>query len=155
MTLPFGLPAVAAGAILAHECTHAYIRLAGGYPRLEPKVEEGLCQLVALLWVENAALHGVSRGGEGKNAYHGGGGGGGKGSVGDEISGGGGVGGMTAAAGWEEVNLAAMAGYVANQIRTDPSEVYGDGLRAALGAYQRHGLTAVFAHVRATGQLPP
>ena len=46
----YGLPAIAAGAILAHECTHAYIRLAGGYPRLQPKVEEGLCQLVALLW---------------------------------------------------------------------------------------------------------
>ena len=26
----YGLPAVAAGAILAHECTHAHIRLDGG-----------------------------------------------------------------------------------------------------------------------------
>jgi hypothetical protein len=32
----YGLPAVAAGAILAHECTHAYIRLVGGYPRRAP-----------------------------------------------------------------------------------------------------------------------
>ena len=51
----YGLPAVCAGAILAHECTHAYIRMAGGYPRLRPKIEEGLCQLMALLWVENTA----------------------------------------------------------------------------------------------------
>ena len=53
-----------------------------------------------------------------------------------------------------EHNLAAMAGFVANQIRTDPTEVYGDGLRDALAAYQEHGLGAVFAHVRRTGELP-
>ena len=47
-----------------------------------------------------------------------------------------------------------MAGYVANQIRTDPSETYGNGLRVALGAYQRVGLAAVFEHVRATGEIP-
>ena len=47
-----------------------------------------------------------------------------------------------------------MAGYVANQIRTDPSETYGNGLRVALGAYRRVGLRAVFEHVRATGEIP-
>ena len=54
----YGLPFVAFGAVLAHECTHAYIRIAGGFPRLAPKTEEGLCQLVALLWVENAGRRG-------------------------------------------------------------------------------------------------
>ena len=139
----YGLPAVAAGAVLAHECVHAQIRLEGGYPRLEPKVEEGLCQLVALLWVEKAASRGLA-------GRLGGGSGSGSGGKSENAGeGGGGRGG-----GWEETNLAAMAGYVANQIRTDPSEVYGDGLRAALASYQRHGLTAVFAHVKATGRLP-
>jgi hypothetical protein len=47
-----------------------------------------------------------------------------------------------------------MAGYVANQIRNDPSDVYGNGLRVALGAYTRVGLTAVFEHVAATGEIP-
>lgn len=149
----YGLPAVAAGAVLAHECTHAHIRIAGGYPRLEPKVEEGLCQLVALLWVENASLNGVAgrggaaagdEGGERLEEHY---------SFGEKSA-------SIAApspspSGWEEANLAAMAGYVANQMRTDTSEVYGDGLRAALGAYQKHGLAATFAHVKATGQLPP
>jgi hypothetical protein len=32
--------------------------------------------------------------------------------------------------------------------------VYGDGLRDALAAYQKHGLAAVFAHVKQTGELP-
>ena len=128
----YGLPAVCAGAILAHECTHAYIRMAGGYPRLRPKIEEGLCQLMALLWVEHVAAHGIETMGVG---------GGNK----DKVRSGG---------GWEEHNLAAMAGFVANQIRTDPTEVYGDGLRDALAAYQKHGLGAVFEHVRQTGELP-
>ena len=47
-----------------------------------------------------------------------------------------------------------MAGSVANQIRTGPSEVYGDGMWAALGAYPRLGLLAVCAHVKATGVRP-
>ena len=128
----YGLPAVCAWAILAHECTHAYIRMAGGYPRLRPKIEEGLCQLMALLWVEHVAAHGIETMGVG---------GGNK----DKVRSGG---------GWEEHNLAAMAGFVANQIRTDPTEVYGDGLRDALAAYQKHGLGAVFEHVRRTGELP-
>jgi hypothetical protein len=156
----YGLPAVAAGAVLAHECTHAHIRIAGGYPRLEPKVEEGLCQLVALLWVENASLNGVAgRGGpaagdEGERlealSF------GEKNHASKKPGGGAPVAAPSPSpSGWEEANLAAMAGYVANQIRTDTSEVYGDGLRAALGAYQKHGLAATFAHVKATGQLPP
>ena len=138
----YGLPAVCAGAILAHECTHAYIRMAGGYPRLRPKVEEGLCQLMALLWVENTAARGIETMGVGVGGRNSGGG---KGAVAKGPGGGG---------GWEEHNLAAMAGFVANQIRTDPTEVYGDGLRDALAAYQKHGLASVFANVKQTGELP-
>ena len=39
------------GSILAHEVMHAWLRLSG-YPRLPPMVEEGLCQLMATLWLE-------------------------------------------------------------------------------------------------------
>jgi hypothetical protein len=137
----YGLPFVTFGAVLAHECTHAYIRIAGGFPRLSPKTEEGLCQLVALLWVEDVAARGGvvnARANEPSN---------------DSVSGGGGASARVHNS-WEERNLAAMAGYVANQIRTDPSETYGNGLRVALGAYRRVGLRAVFEHVRATGEIP-
>lgn len=139
----YGLPFIAFGAILAHECTHAYIRIAGGFPRLAPKVEEGLCQLVALLWVEDVAARGRAPNGGAKD-------GGAKdgGATTNGVSNG------SNGDGWEERNLAAMAGYVANQIRTDPSETYGNGLRVALGAYRNVGLTAVFEHVRATGEIP-
>ena len=45
------LPRVLFSSILAHECMHMYLRL-NGFPTLEPIVEEGLCQLFALLWIE-------------------------------------------------------------------------------------------------------
>ena len=134
----YGLPFIAFGAILAHECTHAYIRIAGGFPRLAPKTEEGLCQLIALLWVEDVAARGWRASPPGAS--------GGTAKAPSGVS--------SARDGWEERNLAAMAGYVANQIRTDPSETYGNGLRVALGAYQRVGLRAVFDRVRATGEIP-
>ena len=47
----FGLPRLLTGAILAHEFCHAYFKLSG-YPRLEALIEEGLCQLMAWLWLQ-------------------------------------------------------------------------------------------------------
>ena len=98
---------------------------------------------MALLWVEDVAARGRAPNGGAKD-------GGAKdgGATTNGVSNG------SNGDGWEERNLAAMAGYVANQIRTDPSETYGNGLRVALGAYRRVGLTAVFEHVRATGEIP-
>ena len=46
-----GLPWLLTGSILAHEVMHAWLRLSG-YPQLPPMVEEGLCQLMATLWLE-------------------------------------------------------------------------------------------------------
>lgn len=51
---------------------------------------------------------------------------------------------------WEE----RLASYFAHQIRTDRSHVYGDGFRAAHEAFQKHGLGATLASVRAYGRLP-
>lgn len=45
------MPRLLCGSVLAHECCHAFVRL-GDFPRLELWVEEGLCQLMALLWLE-------------------------------------------------------------------------------------------------------
>ena len=47
----FGLPWLLTGSILAHEVMHAWLRT-NGYRNLPPEVEEGLCQLMALLWLE-------------------------------------------------------------------------------------------------------
>ena len=47
----FGLPWLLTGSILAHELMHAWLRLSG-LTGLSLDVEEGLCQLLALLWLE-------------------------------------------------------------------------------------------------------
>ena len=47
-----------------------------------------------------------------------------------------------------------LAAFLGHQIRTDPSYVYGDGLRAALEAFQNHGLATVLAHVKRAKKLP-
>lgn len=111
----FGLPRLLTGSILAHECCHAYLRMAGyaAHRHLEPQVEEGLCQLMALLWLERQqdALKGP----------------------------------------YEE----RLQSYLAHEIRSDQSEVYGDGLRMALESFQVHGLPVLLAHVRQTGTFPP
>ena len=48
----FGLPRLLTGSILAHECMHAYLKFANKTD-LTPIVEEGLCQLMAYLWIEH------------------------------------------------------------------------------------------------------
>ena len=50
----YGLPIDLTSSILAHECMHAYIRLSPAFNQthLPHQVEEGLCQLVARLWLD-------------------------------------------------------------------------------------------------------
>ncbi|KAG2497855.1 hypothetical protein HYH03_004121 [Edaphochlamys debaryana] len=47
----YGLPRLLCGSIIAHELMHAWLRMAG-VVGLESKVEEGLCQLLAYLWLD-------------------------------------------------------------------------------------------------------
>ncbi|KAL2607604.1 hypothetical protein R1flu_026177 [Riccia fluitans] len=47
----YGLPRLLTGSILAHELMHAWLRLDGGFPHLEPEVEEGICQVMAHMWL--------------------------------------------------------------------------------------------------------
>lgn len=48
----FGLPRLLTGSILAHELMHAWIRLDGRFPPLENEVEEGICQVIAHIWLK-------------------------------------------------------------------------------------------------------
>jgi hypothetical protein len=48
----FGLPRLLTGSILAHELMHAWIRLDGNFPSLENDVEEGICQVIAHIWLK-------------------------------------------------------------------------------------------------------
>ena len=46
-----GMSWLLTGAVLAHELMHAWLRMEG-FGELPPQVEEGLCQLMAYLWLE-------------------------------------------------------------------------------------------------------
>ena len=108
-----GLPILATGAVMAHELCHAHLRLHGRSTQdLSPRLEEGLCQLWSLLWLEHR---------------------------------------IASLSGAQDAQLGA---FLAHQIRTDPSPVYGDGVRDAMRAYQRHGLAAIMDHVKRHRALP-
>ncbi|KAG0561999.1 hypothetical protein KC19_9G109300 [Ceratodon purpureus] len=47
----FGLPKLLTGSILAHELMHAWIRLDGKFPNLANEIEEGICQVIAHIWL--------------------------------------------------------------------------------------------------------
>lgn len=54
MLVMAGMPALLAGAIIAHECMHAYLRLTGVRSRqLTMHDEEGLCELMAVLYLKH------------------------------------------------------------------------------------------------------
>lgn len=116
-----GLPRQLTGSILAHESMHAWLRL-NGYRQLSAEIEEGLCQLMALLWLER---HGDANGAPKRLSKSG-----------------------------DPEYESRLGSFLGHQIRSDPSPVYGEGLRAALDAFQRVGLGAVLAHVGQTGGLP-
>lgn len=56
----YGLPMLLTGSILAHELMHAFIRLNGQFPNLENDVEEGICQVIAHMWLK-AELENLTR----------------------------------------------------------------------------------------------
>ncbi|GIM16570.1 hypothetical protein Vretimale_19209, partial [Volvox reticuliferus] len=51
LLLLYGLPRLLSGSIMAHELMHAWLRMEG-VVGLSSKVEEGLCQLMAGLWLD-------------------------------------------------------------------------------------------------------
>ncbi|XP_010547483.1 PREDICTED: protein DA1-related 7-like [Tarenaya hassleriana] len=48
----FGLPRLLTGNIMAHEMMHAWLRL-NGYRNLNSQLEEGICQVLAHMWLES------------------------------------------------------------------------------------------------------
>ncbi|KAK9165622.1 hypothetical protein Scep_000813 [Stephania cephalantha] len=53
----YGLPRLLTGSILAHEMMHAWLRL-NGFRTLPPDVEEGICQVLAHMWLDSEIMSG-------------------------------------------------------------------------------------------------
>ncbi|CAI5957139.1 unnamed protein product [Closterium sp. NIES-65] len=130
----YGLPRVLTASILAHELMHAWFKLDGGFRHLPPELEEGMCQVMAYLWLQTQAPpapHAPSQ------------------APSQQAS--------SAAPLAHEAHSSfqqRFAAFCLHSIATDASPVYGDGFRAAHAAVLKHGLLPTLEHIRAYRALP-
>ncbi|KQK14111.1 hypothetical protein BRADI_1g14360v3 [Brachypodium distachyon] len=147
----YALPRLLTGSILAHEMMHAYLRLKG-YRILSPEVEEGICQVLAHLWLESEITSGSSSNiattSEAAAA-----------AAAEAAAA------VAAAAATSSTSLTSKKGaktdfekklgeFFKHQVETDPSTVYGDGFRAGIRAVERYGLRSTLDHIKLTGSFP-
>jgi hypothetical protein len=124
----YGLPRLLTGSILAHEMMHAWLRIKG-YRTLSQDVEEGICQVLADMWLESQIMS-MS----GSNAA------------------------STSSSSLSEGSTSPLERklgvFFKQQIESDTSPVYGDGYRAGKQAILKYGLTNTLEHIRLTGHFP-
>ena len=116
--------------ILAHEAMHVWLKLNKGFPfRMPPKLEEGLCQVIAYLYLESlvqAEAH----------------------TKGNPAS----VEGVRQSRLQEQEQ--SLRRYFAQQIQNDPSPVYGEGFREAQNVVSALGLDVVLDFIQQNQALP-
>ncbi|KAK6115861.1 hypothetical protein DH2020_008130 [Rehmannia glutinosa] len=123
----YGLPRLLTGTILAHEMMHAWLRL-NGYRNLRQDVEEGICQVLASMWLESQIL-----------------------SMSDSNNASTSSSSKKSARSPFETKLSK---FFKHQIATDSSVVYGNGFRAGHQAVLKFGLQRTLDHMRKTGNFP-
>ncbi|XP_026665671.2 protein DA1-related 1-like isoform X3 [Phoenix dactylifera] len=129
----YGLPRLLTGSILAHEMMHAWLRLKG-YRALSPQVEEGICQVLAHMWLESEIISGTgsniassSSSSSSSNSYK---------------------------KGPRSKFERKLGEFFKHQIESDSSSAYGDGFRAGNRAVLRYGLRSTLDHIGFTGIFP-
>ncbi|KAL6511713.1 hypothetical protein OROGR_021310 [Orobanche gracilis] len=128
----YGLPRLLTGSILAHELMHAWLRL-NGFRTLRQDVEEGICQVIASMWLESQILHMSSDGNNNASTSSS----------------------FTSSKQRETSRFEKkLSVFFKHQIATDTSSVYGDGFRAGNQAVQKLGLQRTLDHMRETGNFP-
>ncbi|KAJ8762152.1 hypothetical protein K2173_007305 [Erythroxylum novogranatense] len=126
----YGLPRLLTGSILAHEMMHAWMRL-NGFQTLSQDVEEGICQVLAYMWLESQL-----RSGSGSNN-----------SASSSTS-------QTTKRHTRSQLESKLGEFFKHQIESDTSPVYGDGFRAGQQAVHKYGLHRTLDHIRMTGRFP-
>ncbi|CAM8921866.1 unnamed protein product [Rhodiola kirilowii] len=135
----YGLPRLLTGTILAHEMMHAWLRLKG-YPTMSPDVEEGICQVLAHMWLDSEIYAGS---GSSSNAASS----------------------SSSAAppppppphskkGLRSQCEKKLGDFFKHQIETDASPAYGDGFRVGNQAVLKYGLKPTLDHMLMTGSFP-
>ncbi|CAK9171777.1 unnamed protein product [Ilex paraguariensis] len=129
----YGLPRLLTGSILAHEMMHAWLRLTG-YRTLSLDVEEGICQVLAHMWLESQimSLSGSNVPSTSSSSYA-----------------------FTSSTHSARSPFDRKLGeFFKHQIETDISPVYGNGFRAGKHATLKYGLEMTLDHIRMTGTFP-
>ncbi|KAL6551674.1 Protein DA1-related 1 [Orobanche gracilis] len=143
----YGLPRLLTGSILAHEMMHAWLRLKG-YPNLNPEIEEGICQVLAHMWLDSEIVAG-----SGSNVA----------STSSSSS-------SSSSASASSSTASSSSGsskkgkrsefekklgeFFKHQIESDTSAAYGDGFREGNKAVLKYGLKRTLDHIRLTGIFP-
>ncbi|KAL7175496.1 hypothetical protein ACSBR2_029155 [Camellia fascicularis] len=129
----YGLPRLLTGSILAHEMMHAWLRL-NGYRILSQDVEEGICQVLAHMWLESQIMS-IS----GSNVA--------STSSSAPVS-------TLSKQGTRSPFERKLGEFFKHQIESDASPVYGNGFRAGNQAVLKYGLWTTLEHIRLTGTFP-
>lgn len=126
----YGLPRLLTGSILAHEMMHAWLRLKG-FRMLNPQIEEGICQVLAYMWLESELNSGSDTSNSSSNLAR-----------------------NSSRSSKRSPFEMKLGKFFRNQIESDISPVYGDGFRAAHQAALKYGLQRTLDHIQMTGCLP-
>lgn len=136
----YGLPRLLTGSILAHEMMHAWLRLKG-YPNLNPEIEEGICQVLAHMWLDSEIMAGSGS------------------SVASSSSSSSSASTSASSSGSSKKGKRSdfekkLGEFFKHQIESDTSAAYGDGFREGNKAVLKYGLKSTLDHIRLTGSFP-
>ncbi|KAE8685377.1 Protein DA1 [Hibiscus syriacus] len=137
----YGLPRLLTGSILAHEMMHAWLRLKG-YPNLSPEVEEGICQVLAHMWLDSEiyAASGSDAASSSSSSSS-------SPSSSSSSS-------TSSKKGKRSDFENKLGGFFKHQIESDSSKAYGEGFRQGNQAVNKYGLKRTLDHIRMTGSFP-
>lgn len=140
----YGLPRLLTGSILAHEMMHAWLRLKG-YNNLRPEVEEGICQVLAHMWLESE-IYSTSGIGVASSSS--------SSSSSSPSSSSSSPSPMSSKKGKRSDFEKKLGEFFKHQIESDTSPAYGEGFRLGNRAVLRYGLRTTLDHIRLTGSFP-
>ncbi|XVE87244.1 hypothetical protein DITRI_Ditri18aG0100700 [Diplodiscus trichospermus] len=136
----YGLPRLLTGCILSHEMMHAWLRLKG-YPNLSPEVEEGICQVLAYMWLDSEIY--AASGSDAASSSS-------SSSSSSTVS----SSSTSSKKGKRSAFEKKLGGFFKHQIESDTSTAYGEGFRQGNRAVNKYGLKRTLDHIRMTGNFP-
>lgn len=129
----YGLPRLLTGSILAHEMMHAWLRLKG-YRTLSQEVEEGICQVLAHMWLDSEIMSG-----SGSNIAS---------TSSSSLAS------ASSKKGSRSQFERKLGDFFKHQIESDTSSAYGDGFRTGNRAVLQYGLKPTLDHIWLTRSFP-